>query len=41
MRPLPEAGAEHEPQLVGCPVPSGLTCCQAQQPNSAKVDGDD
>jgi len=40
MWPLPEAGAEHGPQLGGCPVPSGLTWCQAQQLNSAKVDGD-
>jgi hypothetical protein len=33
---LPEAG----PQTGGCPVPSGLTWCQAQPLNSAKVDGD-
>jgi len=36
MWPLPEAG----PQTGGCPVPSGLTWCQAQPLNSAKVDGD-
>jgi len=40
MWPLPEAGAKHEPQLGGCPGPSGLTWCEAQLPNLAEVDGD-
>jgi len=36
MWPLPEAGLQ--PQ--GCPVPSGLTRCQAQLLHLAKVNGD-
>jgi hypothetical protein len=48
MRPLTEAGAKHEHQLWGTQAGAederqlggGLTWCQAQSPNSAKVEGD-